>query len=464
MTDQLERRLERCLSAQGEALPSLTDRTSEALSQPPRDRSVSRGLVAAIVAAAVAFAVVGGTVWLLGRASDSDGTEASAAPDEPVDLPVEWSRVEIVPDNWNLEYIATSAESIVAIGSPQVGGNRTGVWHSPDGISWERAEGFDGGTVVRGVIGGEFGFAATGLRLPGTEPVTTTIGQQLENGPVPTVWTSSNGLDWDEHALPLPPPSEQIQPSVEYYVRTLAGTDDFVVALGDEIGDEGTPSSEPQAEGQSTTIHPSRPVAWVSSNGQPWRHVSVLGWDGATTVSDAAASNGLAAVAVTHGGENPYSTVWVTDDGENYDLAHQFESGVLIGDLSGGPGGFVAILRSGETLVSVDGTTWEPTFNAPEGSAVGSLSGGEGGYTLILQPNGIDRMNEAALWESTVYTSTDGRTWSRVPGTEALGTGFAITQAMSWNDRIVAIGTRFDGTSVIDGPQTPEMWITTYWE
>jgi hypothetical protein len=103
---------------------------------------------------------------------------------------------------------------------------------------------------------------------------------------------------------------------------------------------------------------------------------------------------------------------------------------------TGGPG-FVAVgayndslgnLSGGVVATSIDGSSWSETApGAMTGASIGGLAAGPTGLAAVGQVGG----------QATVWTSTDGRTWTRIASPP---TGGTLSDVAQINSRWVAVG------------------------
>ncbi|MFV1999300.1 MAG: hypothetical protein ACC654_02945 [Acidimicrobiia bacterium] len=457
MTDQLEDRLERTLTAQAQTLPSLPDRGPSAhplVRQDTARVSWSRP-AAGVFAAVVVLVLIGGPAWLLTRVP---GTIEPAVPSgsATTGLPMDWSLSNPAPDGWNLGPVASSDPGTVLIGHSQEG-SQARAWFTSDGANWDEIAAFDGGVVIRDLVGGSFGFLASGLRLPSAEETTTTLSEaESQSLATSTIWYSPDGMTWTETAVPAPPVEERLSDTVDYDARRAAGNSRVMVAVGDETDESG---GGDMADG--VQVIPSRPLVWWSEDGSTWQLVDEPAWRAATSTMGVAASNDRVAVVIAFGGESPYSSVWTSLDGRNWELAQRFEQGTFCG-LAGSPRGFIATCNDGTTRFSVDGSVWEPSYLSPVGYQVGLITGGETGFAAILVPADIDpRTSDMSQVTTAVYQSSDGRRWESVSEPATFASGF-LASGLGFSDRgFIVVGDRYGPGAMIDqiGSIVAETWI-----
>lgn len=457
MTDELEVRLERNLAAQAQALPSVPD---QELPARPLDRSVSArvswsGPATVALAAAAVLLLIGGPAWLLARGPGS--LEPATPGGTPTtELAVEWSLSEFPPEGWSLGPVVSSSQGTVVIGRSQQGSEARG-WFSTDGTNWEEIDAFDGGAVIRDLAGGSFGFLASGLRLPGTEITTTTLGDgPRPPSPTSTIWYSPDGTTWTETAIPVPPIEERLSDRVDYYVGRAAGNSHVMVVAGDETDESGAGDITVDFQ-----VIPSRPLVWWSEDGSTWQLVDEPAWDEATSARAIAASSDRVAVVIAFGGESPYSAVWSSEDGRNWELAHEFEPAVFC-NLAGSTVGFVAACSDGTVRFSVDGSVWEPSFLLSEDHQIDFVTGGEQGFVAILVPSNVAPFEtDMSQVTAAVYASSDGRRWEPISEPSTFESGFLPTGIGSSNQGFIMVGNRYGPGAWIDQIDSivSEIWI-----
>lgn len=455
MADQFETLLQDTLEAQAELFPDLAERTHPARpATQPRRSSVRRsGPLVALAAGAVVLLGLGGSMWLIRQALPSLESGSVFTPEDG-GVPTEWSLSDFAPGDWTTNAIATGTNGAVLIGD-STEGNRTKVWHSSDTAEWSEVDGFEGGVLIRGLTGGSFGFLGSGLRLPGTTTPTTTAGQVLTDRPVATVWYSPDGTAWTESALPLPPAEQRIGEQVEYYVRAVAGTGRVLVAAGDEIED-----ATIEIEGEQ--VNASRPLVWRSEDGDNWELAADPGWTGATSAGSIAASGDVVALVVGFGGDDPQSTIWTSENGEDWRQVHRFDQGVWVGQLAGSAEGFIATINDGTVWFSSDGSAWTPSFTPPADLRVGSVSGGDAGFIMTLGPSDLDPFESSASeYSSLIYTSPDGQTWEPIAEESTFGPGFLGTNTAYSDEDVLVVGNRSTNGRIIYGTYVSELWIGT---
>ena len=388
----------------------------------PRPARVSPGQLAPLAIAAVAAAIaIVLAVLLLSNGSDEPASIAA----EPLsgDADPAASNTEPLPGN---EPAATATEPLPADlelfsgrPAPELAGPASVASPAPRvSLLWSRVSldeavfGGVGDLVMSSVAAGRLGLVAVG-----------------RDDPVAAVWTSADGVNWSRV------PDEESVFSGEGNTVMLS-----VTAGGPGLVAVGSDSK--------------RAVVWTSVDGLTWSRVphdeAIFGGDLNPIMNDVTAGGpGLVAVGSDCAGlctdASPHSAaVWTSVDGVSWSRVPHDEA-VFGGEgiqamesvAAGGPG-LVAVGAdnpddfgyTGAVWTSVDGLTWSRVPDDEEVFAhaqIGSVSAGGPGLVAVgfgsnsdLGPNGLS----AAVW-----TSIDGRSWSRVPHDEAVFGGEGL-QAM----------------------------------
>ena len=358
--------------------------------------------------------------------------------------------------------VAAGGNGIVVIGNDQ-GGNDDRGWLSTDGTLWTEINAFDGGTSIRSVVAGSFGYLVAGIRLDGTTIPATTLGTPTMDYPPATIWYSPDGIVWTETALPLPPADERLGAIVSYSVRGVVGTDGFMVAAGDELDESVTFTDEMQGE----IVIPSRPVAWRSTDGGTWEPFGEPEWAEATSSGPVAASGDLVALVIHHGGPDGHSTIWTTENGRDWQSVHRFDDGVFIGQLAGSQQGFIATANDGTAWYSVDATAWQPADLPLAEIGWSAITGSNAGFLLAARESQSNPPKDGLSERSMVlFASPDGQEWNQISQPDTFGTGFSPRDFASSGRGVVMVGDRypegwsFDSVNGIpmEMPNS-EMWI-----
>ena len=212
-------------------------------------------------------------------------------------------------------------------------------------------------------------------------------------------WYSVDGSDWSLAAVPALPVEVLARPASDRYVAmtgvTAAGND--LVAWGmAEVPVAGNPDE-----------HLVVPLLWASRDGRTWIDVVDPEMDSVTAVA-------------------------------------------------AGPGGFVAAGQAGSGAAvwfSADGETWEKdsdgAFTSPADLRLVSAAATSAGY-VVVGNDGQCLSTSCPDQDIAIWTSADGRSWSRVPSAD-LFTGAKAYGAFAWGSGF-AIGGAYDGK--------PAIWIS----
>jgi len=301
---------------------------------------------------------------------------------------------------------------------------------SPDGLSWSRVShdeavfGGDGSQHMFGVTAGGPGLVAVGRD-----------GPAVDGEGHAAVWTSPDGLTWSRV-----PHDEAVfgGPGEQRMVDVAVGGPGLVAVGFDRTTDN--------TEGDA--------AVWTSPDGLTWSRIphdeAVFGGDSRQMMlSVTVGGPGLVAVGSDGNDDSDFdrridesaadAAVWTSPDGLTWSRVPHDEA------VFGGPGaqrmvdvavggpGLVAVGSVTETLdgfyelsdaavwTSLDGFTWS---RVPDDEAVFSTSGAlgdkdeamlsvtAGGPGVVAV--GFDSVDDCG-WDSAVWTSPDGLTWSRVP-------------------------------------------------
>ena len=206
-------------------------------------------------------------------------------------------------------------------------------------------------------------------------------------------WYSVDGSDWSLAVVPPPPAAIQARPESERMNGVTAAGNDLVAWGIAEVPTTDDPTDNLVA-----------PLLWASRDGRTWLDVVDPGMDSVTAVA-------------------------------------------------GGPDGFVATgTADSEAAVwfSPDGTTWERVgdgaFADPADLRLGSVAATSAGY-VVVGGNGQCLSSSCPDQDVAIWSSADGRSWSRVPNADLL-TGAKAYGAFAWGSRFL-LGGAHDGKPVV---------------
>jgi len=281
------------------------------------------------------------------------------------------------------------------------------VWTSEDGYNWQRlASSAEDPDLLEGRM---LAAVAAGPGLVG-------VGGDK-------AWYSVDGSDWSLAEVP-PPPAEIFQregypaPTVDMQGVAVAG--DKLVAWGGAVATNA--ADWPMFA----------PVLWASSNGLSW--TNVLDPQIGSLFAVAGGPGGFVALAETQGSRDGF---WFSPDGQAWERVDVFDSRWSEVDFN---------------LVNDEGMDVKLMMKSVAATSAGYVAVGGDGLCLL----GPCLSAEALIW-----TSADGRSWSRLPSDDL----FKVTEPRdpaytsgAWASEVVAWGSRFVVGGVYDG--RPAIWIS----
>jgi len=266
----------------------------------------------------------------------------------------------------------------------------SGAWLSADGFEWQRlASPADNPELRHGEM----------LAIAAGGPGYVAVG----NGN--SAWYSTDGSDWSLAKVPPAP--------TEFFTSRGYGAPEVamhqIVVRGDTLVAFGTASYHTEDRGMTS------PVIWVSPDGRTWADVPEA-----------------------------------LEDGEE-------------GTVAVGPRGFVAASNEDGQIVfrtSADGRTWEQVADlgpwrseaadgTPRELTVESITASDAGY-VATGGFGAPCLFTCGPSDVVIWTSSDGRSWTRLPSDEQFARAGA-SEVVSWGDRFVVAGTR---------DNQPAVWIS----
>ena len=211
-------------------------------------------------------------------------------------------------------------------------------------------------------------------------------------------WYSVDGSDWFLAAVPALPEEILARPDSDLYAEMTG-----VTAAGNDLVAWGIAEMPADDSG----AHLVMPLLWASHDGRTWSSVAIPEMDSIKAVT-------------------------------------------------GGPGGFVAVGQAGAEAavwLSADGEVWkrvaEDSFTSPVRLELDSAVATDAGY-VVVGTAGQCAYYPCPAQEIVIWTSADGRSWSRTPSTDL----YAMAQA----HRVVVWGSSFVVGGSYDGK--PAIWIS----
>lgn len=329
----------------------------------------------------------------------------------------------------DLQAVTTTPTGFVAVGylDPDIVAD---AWTSPDGLTWTRIPDFPAspGSLAASVASGDAGVVAVG-----------------SDGTRAAAWFSSDGTSWQQAP---DQPSLGAAPQVRFTAVT-AVPGGFVA--GGYVG---------------SLSGPIRAAFWRSADGVSWERApdSASFADArvaaVTTVQETPGTGRLVAVGAKGDAQRATGpAAWVSDDGIAWRAATiEAPGAAVMNAVARGPVGLVAV---GNDADSMGGISWSST----DGVAWSALTADP-----ALQNGGSRIQVLAVTWAQTqfvagghrnfgtqrgtavIWTSPDGRAWTRAPETVALGEGklFGIAAGSA---RVIAVGS----------VGAPDYYLPTVW-
>jgi len=393
-------------------------------------------------------------------------------------LPIGWSRIPhdeaIFGVAWSgneMWSVISGGPGLVAVGfsggeDTLSGGERdAAVWTSLDGITWFRVPhdeavfGGEGEQTMSSVTVGGPGLVAVGVDGSGYSPDWDAA-----------VWTSVYGLVWSRV-----PHDESVFGGGEMRSVTVGGPG--LVA----VGQEGTGYTDETGPGRQDA------AVWTSVDGITWTRApndeSVFGGpSNQSMVSVTAGGPGLVAV----GWDDTNAAVWTSVDGIIWSRVPHDESVFgrvgrpsMVSVTAGGPGLVAVGSDNSDAAVwtSIDGITWsrildhQDVFGEPGLLRMTAVTATESslvavGFEKPVPLTGILASEEPQGDIATVWTSTDGITWTRVPHDQrAYGAphGQEMLSVIAWGSGLVAVGHEGGGGVYHGGYGSlhAAVWVTT---
>lgn len=276
------------------------------------------------------------------------------------------ARLPVVRENSVVVAVAPLGKGFVAFSLDGEGVQNTGLWHSPDGRTWESVSPRgDPVSEITGVLAAKGRLLAFGNRGNGEEVRAA-------------FWTSEDGVTWRR---------AQADFDGGQVIDIVAGDDGFV-AVGQGI--------------------------WTSNSGEAWTRIAETGQlEGSFLWTVARGGPGFVAVGWRPNPE-PDLAVWTSVNGRDWGLAPDTPCGqgfegrdvverdgmlVMVGDrVEGGTAG---------AWTSTDAVTWRPA--EPSGSFWASAM-----VRVIATRSGLLAVGSRNVDDAGVWTSSDGRAWEAV--------------------------------------------------
>ncbi len=306
--------------------------------------------------------------------------------------------------------LAVGPDSLVAIGSTYPGWTPT-AWRSTDARHWQ--------LVAMGAETATFPVAIT----TGAQGELVAVGRSDR---IAVAWTSTDGLGWAMHKLPVDSAtSERAWAVLPYGDGYLAGG-----SIGPEIGER-------------------HARFWRSEDGASWRAVADdPAFEGAEIRDIVDTPRGFVALATTGPGERPTGSVaFVSRDGDMWTRVDDpsLAAGLVAGATVGPHQQIVAVgttPQQDEAVVwsSDVGTSWQrqPAEYSRDGLGGKVLMTAVARWADSLVA--VGESNALQYPDARIWTSADVRTWSTAPRQPILNQG-EMTAVAPFRDGLVAVGT-----------------------
>ena len=270
------------------------------------------------------------------------------------------------------------------------------VWRSEDGLGWQRLASSAAdpdllrSTILAAAVGG---------------PGLVAVGSDNK------AWYTTDGSDWTLAEVPPPPAADFEQQGYPAPRVDLEG----VAVAGDRLVAWGWASATKAAE----ELPMQAPVLWVSGDGRSWS--SALDPKMGPLAAVAGGPDGFVATGLVSG------KVWFSSDGQAWEASDVFRS---------------RWSRNGDgSPVTDEGVAVDPPM-------VEAAAATRAGYVVVGNDGQCHEAAPCPSREVVIWSSADGRSWSRLPGSDlARGgwTGFAVVESGS---RLVIGGVHDDGPAI----------------
>jgi hypothetical protein len=325
--------------------------------------------------------------------------------------------------------VAVTPGGFVAVGylDPDVVAD---AWSSADGLSWVRIADFPAapGSLAASVASGGQGIVAVG-----------------SSGAQAAAWFSPDAARWQQA-----PDQAALRDTPQIRMTSIVAANDQFIAAG-YVGALGGPI---------------RAAFWHSLDGLAWeRAADDPGFADARVAALAAVTGGAHAgriVAVGAKGDAQRATApaaWVSDDGVGWRPATISDAGpAMMNGVAASPAGLVALGNDADSLA---GLSWSSPDGEAWSSALADPAMGNGGSRIQVQAvvwagaqyvAGGHRNFGTQRGTVVIWTSPDGRAWTRAPESVALGEGKLFGIAAG-SDRLIAVGS----------VGAPDFYLPTVW-
>jgi hypothetical protein len=315
--------------------------------------------------------------------------------------------------------VARAGDAYVLVAEPPYrdeGSSEAAAWLSADGQTWEPTQEFPAGHRILAVTSGGPGFVAAGFA--GSDAV---------------VWTSADGRDWH------PVRDVSLRNGV---ISSIVPTASGLIAFGHR------PDSDAGA-------------IWTSADG--------VAWLAATNETGLIVARGLQAVGSYDGtaiafvarGPEGLTDVWETRGRAEWTrVGTLVDDTAMISQVAGGVRGWVALGSAVEAAnlawASSDGRSWSEAMSGPDVES--DIIGDEAGFIAVGHVGSLpgETCGDQRPFAGHTWTSSDGRTWQRMPVTDEFRTA-AVHKLLRVDRTLVGFGVR------LPNDDSPEDMLVGRW-
>jgi hypothetical protein len=347
-----------------------------------------------------------------------------------------------------MDVVGAGTEGVFVAGAVS---GRPAMWYSTDGTDWQRVAGAEKvigdtpGTRVSALLVTPNGVYATGTVQDGTNTAAA-------------LWTSSDGITWHNMSAPFVGPGDHVIDGL--VANSAASTPEALVAVGAvRSGPTWTPatwiSPDGQTWSQADEALPSAPRPQTEAGGSVVRAVAAT-----TSGVEAVGGSSNAARLWTSPDGNGWNEVALPTAAAD---ATNWTADLLATD---GATTVIADSEAGQPHVLVEGpsgwddvTATSSVFGAPRATATpAALLRHAGKLLLVVDVSQPGRALDTSSATVDVLGSADGRTWTSLSSGGPF-TGSTVNAVTVSSGTLVAVGSKRPTSG--SGPSTATMWTST---